>query len=152
MNDLTLSRGSLMRINHSFFQPPLRQLLICALCTMLSLGCGGTAGPQRVSAKGTVHIDSEPLETGSITIRPAEGHSGPAVNGAIVDGKFDIPASEGPVPGPYIVSINLTPEKAARKKTTAKNSSQQPKTNWEIKIDIDSEGLHEDFELSEESK
>lgn len=141
-----------MRIDHSFFQPPFRQLLICALCTMLSLGCVGTPGPQRVSAKGTVHIDSEPLESGSITIRPAEGRSGPAANGAIVDGKFSIPASEGPIPGPYIVSINLTPEKTARKKTPEKNSSQQLKTNWEIKVDIDSEGLHEDFELSEESK
>lgn len=149
---MLISQGTLMSIDNSLFQRPFCQLLMCMLCMTVSVGCGGSSGTQRVSARGSVRVDSEPLKNGTINFKPAEGHQGPAANGAIVDGKFFVPAAEGPLPGPYVVSINLTPDKMARTASPASGSSQPVKTKWEINVDVDSKGLNEVFELSSGSK
>ncbi|WP_207394404.1 hypothetical protein [Bremerella alba] len=42
---------------------------------------------------------------GSITFIPTDGTIGPATGGKIVDGKYQIHASDGPVPGQHLVQI-----------------------------------------------
>jgi hypothetical protein len=46
----------------------------------------GCAGRPTVDLGGTVHIDGQPVESGSIQFSPKAG--GPTVGGAIVDGEF----------------------------------------------------------------
>ncbi|MCA9156671.1 MAG: hypothetical protein KDA72_00010 [Planctomycetales bacterium] len=84
----------------------------CRLFAALSLfsavvGCGG-AGSPRQGIYGKVTVDSQPLATGVITFKPAEGTMGPVVGASIANGKYRLSAGEGPVLGDYRVEISST--------------------------------------------
>jgi hypothetical protein len=52
-----------------------------------------------------VTLDGAPLSEGTITFFPSGATRGPAAGGAIVDGRYDIPAAEGPVVGTNRIEI-----------------------------------------------
>jgi hypothetical protein len=69
--------------------------------------CRDGHGLKRVEVRGTVAYEGSPIERGLITIRPAKGSKGPAAGTAIVDGRFLIPAEQGPVAGPAEVDVKI---------------------------------------------
>jgi hypothetical protein len=64
-------------------------------------GCGG-ARPAEV--EGTVTYDGQPIPAGAISFVAAAGQ-GPSGGGTILDGKYQVQAKVGLMPGPYRVEI-----------------------------------------------
>jgi len=123
-----------------------------AFCGLLlaALACSGCAdggdGLRRVAVSGTISRDGAAIATGSIHMTPATGHSGPAANGAVVDGEFSIPADEGPSPGTYRAMIEYLPPKDEWMRLQA--AGQVPQTMWEFDLRIpDEDSFEHDFEL-----
>jgi hypothetical protein len=54
-------------------------------------------------------FDGRPLATGTIQFQPTGRAEGVASWGPIVAGRFDVPRTEGPVPGEYRVAIFNAP-------------------------------------------
>ncbi len=75
-----------------------------ALCGTLAAltGCGG--GDGRGAVSGTVTVNGEPLDFGSINLIP-EGGDGPKVGTGIEGGKFLLEPKFGPQVGPHKVQI-----------------------------------------------
>jgi hypothetical protein len=73
--------------------------LICSVAFLV--GCSGSP-----SAEGSVTLDGQPVEDGTITFFPEAGSShGPNVPGEIKDGKYAIDSSRNLKPGLYKVEI-----------------------------------------------
>ena len=68
-------------------------------------GCGG-GGLDRLPVAGSVTLDGNPLADGSITFIPTG--EGVTAGGKIADGQYEIPRSDGPVPGSHQVRINAS--------------------------------------------
>ena len=81
---------------------PLR-LVACLLSAALA-GCSHS-GPQRAAVSGSIAVDHQPLAEGSITFIPVEGTGGPSAGGIVRDGRYDLPATSGPVVGRQRVEI-----------------------------------------------
>ena len=78
------------------------------LIVALSLfGCDGD-GLQRATVRGTVTVDGQPLQSGSIALLPQPGTKGPSVGGAIESGSYVLAGDSGPVRGSYRVEIRAT--------------------------------------------
>lgn len=77
-------------------------------------GCNGDGDQRpRERVSGTVTLDGAPLAAGDITFMPADpASSSTAAAGKVVNGAYDIPHAEGPMPGPYRVSISSVEETA----------------------------------------
>lgn len=73
------------------------------LLLVLAIGCGGSDG--RLEVSGSVKVDGQPLESGSISFIPAAGTRGPSAGAEIKQGRYSIAAEGGPVPGKYRVEI-----------------------------------------------
>ena len=73
-----------------------------------ALGCGG--GADRAQVSGSVRVDGQPLESGSISFLPAAGTQGPTAGAEIKQGTYSVAAESGLAPGKYSVQI-----KASRK-------------------------------------
>jgi hypothetical protein len=72
----------------------------------LFLVCGCSPQPgRRVAVAGTVLVDGQPLPEGSISFFPVAGIAGPTGGGVILNGKYEIPAEQGPVIGRQRVEI-----------------------------------------------
>lgn len=85
-----------------------RHLLCAALAAGLMgsfSGCGPDTGG-RVAVGGTVTVGGTLLDQGTIEFHPLD--SGSITGGAIRDGRFDIPATTGALPGKYEVRIFST--------------------------------------------
>lgn len=118
---------------------------------LVSLGCSRETGPVRVRVAGVVERRAEPLVNGTITFLPTAGHNGPAANGAIQNGKFDIPASEGPSPGAHQVLISLIPGKMTPEFAAGSSGPKASnRTRWEFQADIAKDQADYDFILEEE--
>ncbi len=65
-------------------------LTVCAFC---ALGCGPKK-PKMVVVTGSVKVAGELVETGLITLKPADGQ-GMDCGGTITDGKFEIETTPG---------------------------------------------------------
>ncbi|HRX81425.1 MAG TPA: hypothetical protein P5307_20290 [Pirellulaceae bacterium] len=148
-----------------------RLFLVCGLCGLCLSGCGGSA-EQRLSLRGSITIDGAKLEKGAISLKPVEGHSGPAAVTTVEDGWYRFTTSNGPMPGPYAVKINVDPESGQGKSIiqgpsgsvvaapsgpkggslpplpkTQRNVA-QPKLYWELQYTIPKDGSNKrDFEL-----
>ena len=111
--------------------------------------CRQGDGLQRVEVHGNVMVQAAPVARGLITFRPAMGSKGPAAGTAIVDGKFLIPAEQGPVAGPAEVEVNIVSvEKDVAKSeelALAKRGGGQLKT-FSQRVDV-KQGVNE-FEFS----
>jgi len=81
---------------------------ILALIVLVSGGCGnqGTDDLPREPISGTVSYEGKPLANGTIQFQPASQAEGMAAGGMVVNGRFEIPRGEGPVPGKYKVQID----------------------------------------------
>jgi hypothetical protein len=80
----------------------IQRLLLCAILLTALLGCGHGG---RMSVEGTVTLDGQPLQKGSIQFNPLPGSTGPTAGGDIVNGKFAILPSGGPLAGHFQVQI-----------------------------------------------
>ena len=74
--------------------------------------CGGDG--DRAAVTGTVTLDGEPLEAGTIVFEPIEGTQSPAAGAPITKGAFEIARAGGPMAGTYRVKINA-PRKTGKK-------------------------------------
>jgi hypothetical protein len=88
------------------------QTLACVLTLLLCVGCH--EDDTRVPVSGTVTQNGQPVKEGKITFAPAEGTNGPAAGASIENGRYRIPAAEGPGTGSYFISV--TPGEPPRKK------------------------------------
>lgn len=124
---------------------------LAVLCLMaICAGCGGDTGPLRFRTTGTVKFQAGTPVNGSISFRPADGHKGPAANGAIRDGKFDIPRTEGPTAGSHQVIVSLVAGKMAAdfaKGSAGKQAGQR--SRWEFKADVSADNTNFEFDLDE---
>jgi hypothetical protein len=76
------------------------------LATTFVAGCGrSNDGPPRVSARGTVFLDGQPLPAGLIRFVPVDDTKGPKSQAVIEEGAFEFPKNYGPVPGTHRVEI-----------------------------------------------
>ena len=90
------------------FGPLLLRPRLVPLCTLLILsglaGCSGAPdAPQLVAVSGVVTVDGEPVEQGTIAFVSANG--GRTAVTQIVNGKYSLSRSEGPLPGNQKVTI-----------------------------------------------
>lgn len=75
------------------------------VATTLVLGCGSSE-PKRYGVTGTVTFKSAPVPNGTITLTPEDPATKSAGGAAVKDGKFEIAAAGGLLPGTYKVSVN----------------------------------------------
>jgi hypothetical protein len=81
---------------------PLNPLGILALA-LLAAGCGPKT--DRLEISGQVNLDGAPLDDG--LIRFTSGGDTPMAAGAVIqDGRYEIPAEKGLLPGEYVVVIH----------------------------------------------
>jgi hypothetical protein len=86
----------------------------------LSGGCSGGDSLPKERLSGTVTLDGQPLEQGTIRFMPtAQENASTSTETIITSGAYEIPASTGLLPGPYQVSISAVEE--------AKGSTPAPK-------------------------
>jgi len=85
---------------------------LLALLSLVAVGCnnGGADDLPREPISGTVSYDGKPLANGTIQFQPASQAEGMAAGGMVVEGRFDVPREEGPVPGNYKVQIDSIDE------------------------------------------
>ncbi|MEQ9406682.1 MAG: hypothetical protein RIK87_03110 [Fuerstiella sp.] len=75
-----------------------------------AIGCGGSFDVlPRAAVTGTVTLDGQPLESGTIRFVPAAPTGGPKTSTAIMNGWFDLPSDVGPVIGRHRVEIETPP-------------------------------------------
>jgi hypothetical protein len=67
-------------------------------------GCSGS-GPQLAEVEGTVLLDGQPIDEGSIQFIPVEGTTGPGAGGVIKDGKYHIDRRKGVTVGKNRVEL-----------------------------------------------
>jgi hypothetical protein len=58
----------------------------------------------RQTINGEVTLDGRPLEEGLISFEP-EGRPEPVAAGVVIDGRFEVPRSDGPAPGRHKVAV-----------------------------------------------
>lgn len=80
--------------------------LLCGL-SVIALGCGGAdyEGDKRFPITGTVTVDGEPMEYGTISFIPAMQSEARVSGGPIVAGKFEMREGRGANAGEYRVEI-----------------------------------------------
>jgi hypothetical protein len=71
--------------------------MIVVAALALALGCADNSKTAAVS--GTVTLDGEPIESGSINFFPVEGTTGPSAGGTIENGHYSVPREKGVVIG-----------------------------------------------------
>lgn len=79
----------------------------CLIATVVGAapGCSQSTGPQTMRVWGDVTYDGRPIDEGTIDFISPDG-AAPA-QGAIKDGRYDVPATSGPVADKtYVVQIN----------------------------------------------
>ena len=137
-----------------------RILILCIASAAPWLGgCGGNDGPQTVTVSGTVTLDGEPLEDGTIAFKDVAG-TDKTWAGKITNGEYSFPSTvgqkrveieatkvthqlSGGVPGtpgdppseqnPIVISTELVPPKYNRNSDlTANVSSEEREFNFEL--------------------
>ena len=81
-----------------------RVLFLSGVSVLFATGCGGgPTGPVFVAVSGNVSVDGQPVEKGAITfVSKDESRTAAA---PIQNGTYQIPASEGRIPGSQKVSV-----------------------------------------------
>lgn len=153
-----------------------RRLVVIGIsCLLYLLGCG-SSDPARQPLHGSVTVDGVKLESGAISLRPAEGNSGPAAVTTVENGSYRFTRENGPMPGPYAVKINIDPESDQGKAilaagvppsggavaplgpkggslttsplTRMPGNAAQPKLHWELQYTVPEDDASYDFELT----
>ena len=76
-----------------------------ALVTLPLFGCGKGIDPRRVEVHGSITLDGEPVQEGSISFYPGQGNKGVAAGGDVLDGAYTISRAKGPMAGKNRVEI-----------------------------------------------
>jgi hypothetical protein len=76
-----------------------RAVITCGLLT----GCGSDS--PRVAVDGQVTFEGQPLASGQIAFIPLGAESAPTAGATISEGRYQIPAEQGPFPGEHRVEI-----------------------------------------------
>jgi hypothetical protein len=72
----------------------------------VAAGCGQKVqGPERATIAGTVKLDGQPIEYGSILFTPDAGVRGTAAGATIRNGRYELTAEKGPTLGANRVVI-----------------------------------------------
>jgi hypothetical protein len=90
----------MMSACRAWFSCNARLPVLCLLALPAVVGCGDG----RVVVRGTVVVDGQPIEEGSISLEPADG-DGPTTGGIIKDGKYELSGPAAVTPGDKIVRI-----------------------------------------------
>lgn len=125
---------------------PSRFLVVLSLAILSWTGCSKPSGPRRVAVRGTVLLAGQPPPPASISFQPESGHSGPAANCGIDDGRYQFTTADGPTAGPYRVVILLSPAKALGAAAEAPRTKQ---TRWEFSVTVPESGFTKDFQLED---
>ena len=75
------------------------------LAVLILAGCGQSNPLGRLALSGTVQLQGQPLDQGSIEFSPLEGSPKVTSGGPIQEGRFEIVARQGLPPGTYRVRI-----------------------------------------------
>lgn len=137
-------------------------VLAFSICTAALLlgGCGpGYEGEQRAEVSGSVKVDGESVEEGSLNLIPI-GHDGRAASVPIENGAFLIPEKDGPNLGKYRVEIyafkyigpaaDVTNEELDSElieRNTRQILPSEFNQESTLEIDIDSAKFQKDFDL-----
>lgn len=124
-------------------------------CFALCLGCGGDPNISIVS--GTVTVDGEPLETGSILFVPVDGNS-PTSGGEIAKGNYSVEVPVGTMKvalsAPKVIGkkkIYPTPE-SPEMPITVEALPPQYNERSELKIEVTPPTKQQDFHLKSDSE
>jgi hypothetical protein len=83
----------------------MRVYVVClVIFAGLLLGCSAS-GPPRAAVSGTVKLNGQPVEEGSIQFIPIEGTRGPGVGSIIKNGQYQIPQATGVIVGKNRVEL-----------------------------------------------
>jgi hypothetical protein len=139
-------------------QRPWVQSLVCfglasLLATVLA-GCGGSStGPQRLAVSGAVTLAGTPVAEGSIKFVPSPGTTGPVAATMIRDGRYSLPAIEGPVRGAHQVIIEVKPARPAQSggaaSTGPKGGGASNSVFYETTVDVNAGTLDVSVEESQ---
>lgn len=92
-------------------RPIMRQRLLpfALLATLLvvSSGCPSSSGPKRIAVSGKLSVNGQPVPSGTVMARPAEGSTGVGGVGTVADGRYSFDDVSGPEPGKYVLVFNL---------------------------------------------
>lgn len=90
------------------------RIWLCPLVMFgLCLGCSSKADqPVHARVQGIVTLNGKPLDTGVIRFIPQAPGIGPPVSAAISEGKFEMPAANGPFVGTHRVEVERKTEAA----------------------------------------
>ena len=84
----------------------------------------------RVSVRGMVYLDNQPLERARIVFQSADGPSKITATGSIVDGLYEIPAELGPLVGR--MRIEIQPDKIELEELESKRAGNlRKRVPWE---------------------
>ena len=89
-------------LNTRFF----RLAVLPGMVAMVSFGCRPENPLGRLAISGTVRLEGERLDQGSIEFAPTEEGPNVTSGGRIENGRFRIPAHQGLPPGTYLVRIS----------------------------------------------
>ena len=106
----------------------INQTITVTLSMLLLVGCSGGGPDDRGEVRGTVSLDGQPIEKGSIVFEPTDGNSGPMSGATIQNGAYHVPAKKGPAVGANRIEIRAT------KKTGRKVPARPPLTGEEDEI------------------
>ncbi|QDU38610.1 hypothetical protein Mal4_29390 [Maioricimonas rarisocia] len=98
--------------------------VILSLILLLASGCGDSNPLGRQPVSGTITLNGQPLERGTIEFSPKE--SGTASGASIQDGAYAIPADKGLPPGEYLVRISAADEEAEPMEMPGESSKISP--------------------------
>jgi hypothetical protein len=95
-------------------------------------GCGGDDSG-RVEVSGEVTFGGSAVESGRVNFIPEGDTKGPASGGEVVAGSFIISQERGPVPGKYLVRVQVTPTGPSDSSAGRKSTKQtRPPTKEEV--------------------
>jgi len=95
-------------------------------------GCGDSEELNRVAVQGMVTLNEAPIKTGRVNFIPEQGTHGPASGSDIHDGDFAIGRNRGPVPGKYLVRIQIDDVESSDDTSSATAVTSRPPTKEEV--------------------
>jgi len=95
-------------------------------------GCGGSEELDRVEVQGMVTLNEAPIKTGRVNFIPEKGTHGPASGSEIHDGNFVIERNRGPVPGKYLVRIQIDDVGSSNDNNSPTAVTSRPPTKAEV--------------------
>ena len=119
-------------------------VLIAFICVLSLSGCGSKAkGPKREAVSGKVTREGHDVESGTLTFIPTGG--GPAATATIVNGKYKLDGTTGPVAGRQKVEIVHFPKRDFKPGVPKKDADvvpdtrftkEMPKSGWVMEVEV----------------